>query len=176
MATSQTYCTVADVKDILSDNGVLVRTDDDESGAVAGSGTESTVQANAVDRAASKMNMYLEQTAYTLVSLANNAWCKWCNATIAAVEFCKRRGNPVPQPLLEDFQWYMDMLMQLARGVFHAIPGTNPAVETSPTVSNLTTEPYKHMPVRRRPFTSTGKPPDGHHLSWPEEPRRDYSI
>ncbi len=41
----QTYCAIADVKDILSDNGVLYRTDDDESGSVAGSGTESNVQA-----------------------------------------------------------------------------------------------------------------------------------
>lgn len=173
--TVQAFCTIADVKDLLSDAGVLYRTDDDEGGTVGGSGTESTVQANAIERAATKMNMALQQTAYDLDDLADNEWCKWCNATLAAWELCKRRGSPVPQSILEDVEYYLDTLNQLKTGQLNAIPGTNPTRETTPTVTNYTTEPYKAMPVRRRSHISTGTNPPGQVESWDEEPRQEYS-
>lgn len=157
--TVQTYCVIADVKDILSDNGVLYRTDDNEDGSVAGSGTESTVQSHAIEFAAVKMNMYLQQTAYTLTALANNEWCKWCNAVKAAVILCRRRGNPVPNSLLQEEQEFERMLEMLRKGTIDAIPGTNPSFETTPVVTNFTTEPWRRTPVRRRDGSSTGQKP-----------------
>lgn len=157
--TVQTFCTIADVKDLLSDNGVLYRTDDDESGAVAGSGTESTVQSHAIELAAVKMNMYLQQTAYTLTALANNEWCKWCNAVKAAVALCRRRGNPVPQSLLQEEQEFDRMLEMLRKGQIDAIPGTNPSHESTPVTINFTTEPWRRHPVRRKDGSSTGQRP-----------------
>lgn len=174
--TVQTYCTIAHVKDILSDNGVLFRSDDDEDGVLESSGTESTAQSNAIERSATKMNMMLQQTAYTLADLANNEWCKWCNATMAAVALCRRRGNPVPQSLLQEEQEYMRILEYLRAGKIDMIPGTTPSLESTPTVTNFTTEPHRVMPVRRRDANTTGThptPPVKHH---DEYPTRDWSV
>lgn len=178
--TVQTYCTAVHINDVLSDNGVRFRADDDQSGAVAASGTESTAVSNAIERSATRMNMALQHTAYTLSALASNEWCKWCNAILAAVQLCRRRGNQVPQSLLQEEQYYLETLGLLQRGVLGDIPGTHPSFETMPTVTNYTPEPWRAgMPVRRREVTSTGSRPPGTVKSWPSYPlgvASDWSI
>lgn len=157
--TVQTYCAIADVRYILSDHGVLASTDDDESGSVNGSGTEALVHTNAIQLAAVKMNMVLQSTCYTLTALANNEWCKWCNAVKAAVALRRRRGNPVPQTLIQEEQEFDRYLEMLRKGIVDAIPGTAPTLESIPTVTNFRVEPWRRMPVRREASTSTGQAP-----------------
>lgn len=150
--------------------------DDNENGLVDSSGTESTVYANAIERAAVKINMALVNYKYTEAQLSGNAWMKWCNATMAAVALRRRRGNPAPTSLLEQEKEFLTALDQIKTGQLDAIPGTAPTLDCLPAVTNLTTEPWRKMPVRRRDTISTGARPDGTRLNWSESVGYDYVI
>ena len=174
--TTQTYCTIADVKDILSDHGVLVAADDNENELVDSSGTESTVYDNAIERAAVKINMALANTKYTLAELASLAWMKWCNAVFAAVALRRRRGNPCPLSLLEDMKEFLETLKQIQTGQLDSIAGVAAAMDCGPAVSNLTTEPWRKAIVRRRDTISTGSRASGTRKTWDETVSDDYII
>ncbi len=174
--TTQTYCTIAEVKDLLSDHGALLAADDDEDAAVDASGTESDVYENCIERAAVKMNMAVANTKYTLAELANNGWMKWCNAVMAAVTLRRRRGNPCPLSLLEEEKELLETLKLIQTGQLDNIGGQASSLDCLPAVTNLTTEPWRRMPVRRRQDISTGSRPDGTRKSWDESPAYDYTI
>ena len=170
------YCTIADVKDLLSDHGVLVAADDNENDLVDSSGTESTVYDNAIQRAAVKLNIALSNTKYTLAELSTIDWMKWCNAVMAAVTLRRRRGNPCPLSLLEEEKEYLETLKMIQTGQLDNIAGVAAAMDCGPAVSNLTTEPWRKMPVRRRDTISTGKRADGTRKTWDESTSDDYTI
>lgn len=174
--TTQTYCTSDEVKHVLSDHGVLVAEDDNENDIVDGSGTESDVMTNVIERGAVKLNMALANTKYTLAELATIPWMKWANAVFAAVKLRRRRGNPCPQSLLEEESEFLETLKQIQTGQLDTIGGVPAAMDCGPAVTNHTTEPWRGMPVRRRDFISTGSRPDGTRKSWSETVHDDYVI
>jgi hypothetical protein len=170
--TVQVYTTTADIQYVLSESGVTFRADDWK-----GSSTEAARVASAIEATATRMNMIFQNfTLYSLVSLAANEWCKWCNAWLAAAELCRRRGNAPPQSILEREQYYEGYLKLLQNGVVMVIPGTPPTYDGRPAMTNFTVEPARVMPVRRQPDISTGKEPDGNVQSWPAYPIYDYDI
>ena len=164
------------MKDLLSDHGALLAADDNEDAAVGSSGTESDVYDNCIERAAVKLNMALCNTKYTLAELATNEWMKWCNAVMAAVTLRRRRGNPCPLSLLEEEREFLETLKMIQTGQLDNIGGVAAAMDCTPAVSNLTTEPWRKMPVRRRDTISTGARPHGSRKTWDETVSDDYII
>jgi len=160
MAT-QTYCDRDDVEDILSDAGVLAMIDDDEDAAEAG--TETLRITAAIERAAERMNFWLARR-YTLRDLASNAWCKWANATLAALKLSTRRNNPAPQSLVDEANDIMEMCKAVAEQPLAVIPDQPESFDMRPTVTNPRVDRgfWDESPVKVDPELSTGpKPADG---------------
>lgn len=132
MATT-TYCDQDDIEDVLSDYGVLAIVDDDEGG--SNSAAELTRVTAAIERAAGRMNQYLE-TRYTLSDLASNDWCKYCNADLAAYYLTMRRGHAAPQGLEQVAADRINELQQIQLGN-QRVPEVANSFETIPTVSNF---------------------------------------
>lgn len=156
---AQTYCTRADIESIVGQPGVLACIDDDRDGAeVAG---ETAHVTNAIERAAVEMNAALSNQYPTLSSLASNAWCKWCNAYLAAYMLYARRGNPPPHIVIEAVGDYREKLAEARWGRFQ-IPEQLPENETIATVSNFQPELHRRTgPISVDVEQSTGASPQG---------------
>jgi hypothetical protein len=151
----QTYCTQTEIEQVLSSSGLLSRADDDETEVI-----DSGIVSAMINRGASLMNAYLNCTQYSLSDLANDEWCKWCNATLSAYLFATRRGNPAPNSLQDERDQYFEWLDQIRNG--QMCLETAPTLETTPTVTNFRVQPFRgKAPVRRQERTSTGKVPPG---------------
>lgn len=160
MAT-QTYCDRDDVEDILSDAAVVAMIDDDED-TVDGAAEQVRVT-SAIERSAERMNFWLARR-YTLSDLASNDWCKWANATLAALKLSTRRNNPAPQSLVDEANDIMEMCKAVAEQPLAVLPNQPESFDMRPTVSNLRTDRgfWDESPVQVDPETSTGpKPADG---------------
>lgn len=149
-----TYCVRADVESIMSAVFVERRTDDDEDGFL--SEIEISYITDAIERAATVMNATLEMR-YSLASLAGNDWCKWCNATIAAVSVAGRRGNNIPASLAAEYDGYRDSL-KLIKNNKLKVPQVGERFGPSPMVSNMKIELGRTSgsPVRVDLARSTG--------------------
>ncbi|MCE9525464.1 MAG: DUF1320 domain-containing protein [Planctomycetales bacterium] len=86
----QTYCLKADIEAVWTAAAVLASVDDDSSGTL--SATEEGYITRAIERAAERMNAYLEER-YVLSELASNTWCRDANAALAAFLLSIRRGT-----------------------------------------------------------------------------------
>ncbi|MFI4874763.1 MAG: hypothetical protein ACIALR_05480 [Blastopirellula sp. JB062] len=164
MAT-QTYCTVDDLESILSDQGVLRLLDDDEDGVAAAD--ESARLDDVIVQAASMMNMRLSFR-YDLASLANNDWCRWCNAYMAAQLLMRRRGNPGSPVVFDQADEYRESLKEIREGRLN-VPDAAPYRSPEIAVSNYTLEPARRQPVRVRVENSTRPTADGikRDTAWP---------
>lgn len=156
---TQTYCLRADIEAIWSATAVIRSADDDEDGAL--SSTEDGYITQAIQRAANKMNAALE-TRYTLSELANNTWCRDCNAALAAFLLATRRGNAAPQQILTQYEEFLSDLVEI-RGGRLKVPQASDSHQTTPSVTNFDTDLHAtRTKVRRVGETSTGeKPPTG---------------
>lgn len=153
---AQTYCTQSEVEDILSTAGATAFADDDEGGTL--SAGETAYITAMIERAAVRMNAYLTSR-YTLSELASNAWCKWCNATLAAYYLVMRRGNPAIESVAVEVGELMDMLTDIKAGRMQ-VPEQSESFDFLPTVTNFDTKRRKTvMPVRVRTDESTGDTP-----------------
>lgn len=155
---SQTYCVRADIESILGVAGVLACIDDD------GDGTESAAETlhitNAIERAAVEMNSNLGKQYHPLTALADNDWCKWCNAYLAAEKLTARRSNPPPPSVIEAAQQYRADLLDARWGRFQ-VPDQAPSFDHTCTVSNFQPELGKTIaPIRVDRDESTGAEPD----------------
>jgi phage gp36-like protein len=87
------YCTLADLQNRLSDDGVNLRVDD-----------KPTVTTAVINRATTKLDGYLRPRYDPVTQLAASAWVTEACATVAAYYLCGRRANPVPATLRRDFE------------------------------------------------------------------------
>ncbi len=152
----QTYCLKADIEALWTVAAVLASVDDDTSGTL--SAAEEGYITRAIQRAAERMNAYLEER-YVLAELATNTWCRDANAAIAAYLLSIRRGVSAPAPFQLQYDGLMSDLFEIARGRLK-VPEANESVETIPTVSNFAIDLTGGSDkVLRVAETSTGSPP-----------------
>lgn len=149
------YCSLSDVQNVLSEDGVMRRTDDDPED-VLDSGEVTAV----IQTASSRIDMFLLQR-YDTSALNSNDWVKWCCAYLSSCLLSKRRGNPCPESIAAECQQYIDWLKEIRDGVMN-LPGAAPANDVLPSVSSMTVDArFQRQKVRRVPSTSTrGSPPN----------------
>lgn len=129
----QTYCLKPDLEAVWTAAAVLASVDDDSSGTL--SATEEGYITRAIERAAERMNAYLEER-YILSELASNAWCRDANAAIAVYLLSIRRGDAAPAPFQLQYDGLMSDLYEIARGRLK-VPEAKESVDSVPTVSNF---------------------------------------
>ena len=152
------YCTETQLDDLLSSFGVQVRTDDEDSGST----DESQIQP-VIERATADVNFSLMQR-YPLAIIAPSGtaitWVKWATAIIAAVYLCQRRGNDVPETLVEAFDETKAKLKEIADGTMQLVGDSgivNPQFDDTPTVSNFRfNDWFRLQKIRRTADNSTG--------------------
>ena len=129
----QTYCLKADIEAVWTAADVLASADDDSSGTL--SATEEGYITRAIQRAAERMNAYLEQR-YVLADLASNTWCRDANASIAAYLLSIRRGDAAPAPFQLQYDGLMSDLFEIASGRMK-VPEVSDSVDHLPSVTNF---------------------------------------
>jgi uncharacterized protein DUF1320 len=162
---TQTYCAKPDIESLWTPALLLASVDDDSSGTL--SPTEEGYITAAIERAANRMNAYLEQR-YKLADLAGNAWCRDANAAIAAYLLSIRRGTSAPAPFQLQYDALMSDLYDISRGRLN-VPQATQTLEMIPTVSNFRIDPRQsRAKVRRVSEISSGSPPGGGRKSFPD--------
>jgi phage gp36-like protein len=129
----QTYCLKADLEAVWTPAAVLASVDDDSSGTL--SATEEGYITRAIERAAERMNAYLEER-YILTDLAENTWCRDANAAIAVYLLSIRRGDAAPAPFQSQYEDLMGDLLEIASGRLK-VPETKESADNVPSVSNF---------------------------------------
>ncbi len=129
----QTYCLKSDLEAVWTAAAVLASVDDDSSGTL--SATEEGYITRAIERAAERMNAYLEER-YILSELASNTWCRDANAAIAVYLLSIRRGDTAPAPFQLQYDGLMSDLYEIARGRLK-VPEASESVDNVPSVSNF---------------------------------------
>ena len=148
-----TYCTNTDVQDVLSEVGVINRTDDFPEDELDGAEVTAAIQA-----ASSRIDAFLRRR-YDTSDLSASTWVKWCCAYLSACLLSKRRGNPCPESIGAECAQYVEWLKEIRDGVMD-VPEVSPAHDVLPAVSNLTVDArYARAKVRRVPATSTREAP-----------------
>ena len=147
-------CTQTDMQYILSVKGVLLRMDD------AGNGSAETDFVDEIIEIASVwVNQHLFDR-YATATIQASSWAKWAAAHKAVVLASKRRGNSVPESLLEELDVYIAELERIRDGKSNLMTDTGVATPTHdelPTVSNMTVDSrYTRNNVRRVKSSSTG--------------------
>lgn len=138
------YCTSADL-DAIWDPALLLATVDDDADDVLDA-LEQTYLDRAIERAAARMNAYLE-VRYTLSGLAGNAWCRDANAAIAVYLLAIRRGEAAPAVLQEQYDAYFDELREIAAGRLN-LPGVSSATVLSVTNFQFDIKQSRALPRR----------------------------
>ena len=128
-----TYCTSTDLEAIWDPDLVLASVDDDEDATL--DALEQTYLDRAIERAAGRMNAYLE-VRYSLANLFGNTWCRDANAAIAVYLLSIRRGAAAPPELQQQYDAYFDELREIAAGRLNILIGAN-SLSTGPSVSNF---------------------------------------
>jgi phage gp36-like protein len=129
----QTYCLKADIEALWTAAAVLASVDDDSSGTL--SATEEGYITRAIERAAERMNAYLEER-YVLSELASNTWCRDANAAIAAYLLSIRRGTAAPAPFQSQYDSLMSDLFEIACGRLK-VPQARESIDNLPSVTNF---------------------------------------
>lgn len=145
-----TYCSITDVDAILSSVGEIARLDDDDSG-VADAANVTAV----IEQATEEVNLYLCRR-YEAATLATSAWVKYCTAVVAAWLASRRRGNPPPEILDEEYKRYLEQLKQIQNGQLD-VPYVNPQFDMTPATANYTVDSrFDRAKIRKIAATSTG--------------------
>jgi phage gp36-like protein len=151
------YADRDDVERIWSQYGVMARADDDDDLDDEDLNEEENVPF-ALSKGAADINVYLLQR-YTVAVVQTSTWVRWVNALFAAVELARRRGNPVPQPLLDEYNRLLEILKAIASGEMPFVTDTGlapPEHDNTPFVSNLTVDTRpRRAKIRRVDATST---------------------
>lgn len=144
------YCTVKNLQDRLSADGVALRTDDEPPGYLG----------SVVDEASATIDEYCGLQ-YDPVQMATSRIVKhWC-ADIAVMRLCERRGNPPPSSVEKRYDKLMERLelVRLGQLPIYGLPVRRTA---APVMSNLRVrlDPEPRVVVERR--KSTGHVTDYH--------------
>jgi phage gp36-like protein len=156
--STQTYCLRADVEAAWTPADLLAAVDDDASTTI--SVDEEAIVTRAIERAANRMNAALEMR-YSLELLADNDWCRDCNAAIAAYLLATRRGDPASDAIQEQYEAYTADLEEIVAGR-KRVPQATESLQHSPTVTNFEVAPTEAVAtVRRVDDITTGDLPSG---------------
>lgn len=151
----KTYCSQTEINAVWSAFGVNVRLDDDLDGVA-----DQDVAA-IIEQASSRMNRFLFRR-YTALTISACTWAKWCCAAMAAAIIARRRGNDIPQSLVDEVKDYQDALTAIGDGREDLPADDGPATpkwDETPAFSNLTIDGrFTRAKVRRVPSTSSGGP------------------
>lgn len=148
ISTDTLYCTLADIKELLSVNGTIGRADDDNDGSI--SATEQTYFDRAINWATSRVNLYClaKYAASELVTSALvNEWAVLC----AAYWLSCRRGNPPPGSFDDLYKSAIDDLKLIHSGSFQ-IPDIGYRDSAWPAWSNIRVDqgyPLRKIRVER---------------------------
>ncbi len=130
---STPYCTADDLEAVWTPALLLASVDDDASGTL--SPAEEAHIDRAIERAAGRMNAYLELR-YPLASLAGNAWCRDANAALAIYLLAIRRGEVAPTVLQEQYDAYLAELLEIA-AARRNVPAVSSPLDAAPSVTNF---------------------------------------
>ena len=156
--STQTYCLRADVEAAWTPADLLAAVDDDASTTI--SVDEEAIVTRAIERAANRMNAALEMR-YSLELLADNDWCRDCNAAIAAYLLATRRGAAASDAIQEQYEAYTVDLEEIVAGR-KRVPQATESLQHSPTVTNFEVAPTEAVAtVRRVDDISAGDLPSG---------------
>lgn len=164
------FCDIDDVEVLWSEFGVDERLTDEAGGTeVVG------LAASCLEKATTLIMQKLAQR-YALSDLQASSWVKWCCATLAAEFIGLRRGNPVPQSIVEEANRYREDLQEIHDLQVNLIgddglPLPARAIAGSsghlPAVSNIRIDGrYQNAKVRRIDITSTQLPSNADQ-QWP---------
>lgn len=155
-ALSTLYTSQAAVEDLLSSEGVSLRLDDDQSGAVA-AGELDRLTTHAVNYATAEVNMRVGGR-YAPAQLAES-WVVYEWATVIAARWlCARRANPVPTTIQDAFDKALeDMLLVQERKL--SLNDIAERAAPQPTLSNMTLDSrYRVKQLRVQRPLSTPRP------------------
>jgi hypothetical protein len=111
------------------------------------------------------MNAFLE-VRYDLADLDNNAWCRDCNAALAA-HFLAIRHDDVPDGIAAEYARYLSDLANI-RDALMQVPEVVESDSHRATVTNFAVDlRERREKIRRVPETSTGEVPGGDVNSFP---------
>lgn len=158
------YCSVADIQNRLSADGIEYRTDDEPP----------SLLGDVIVDACSQVDEYLFAQ-YDPAQLAQSDWVRQRAADIAAFLLCERRGNPPPPGIAAKFERAMDKLERVRLGVI-CVPNLPMRKELAPVLSNVRVvlTPWPHTVVERS--NSTGTPAGYDQHEDPMDWGYDYSI
>lgn len=111
VAPAYLYCTVGDTEAILSVDGVALRLDDTTFGAPTAA-ERAYLSDIIIPWATSRVNIYLLGR-YGAVQLSESYVANDCTAIIATRRLCQRRGNPVPETIMELYKEVMELLVAI---------------------------------------------------------------
>ncbi len=156
------YCDEDDVKSILSEHGVNAFTDDDLDGV-----SDGTLVQDAIDRVAAIDIDFVLNQRYRLADLANNEWCRWANAILAACAITERRNMPGSESLSRLRTTILEQLKGIGQGA-RKLPGEPERFDHLPAVTNYHPERWRgDMPIRAVRERSTGDDPQPPVRRWP---------
>lgn len=128
MSTTWTYCEPIDVENYLGTAAVTAFTSHDFRG------SSENVQ-ECIDQATDEINLLLlrrySETALKTVRMLK----RWC-VVVASCYVCERRGNPVPERLVAEYQRIFESLTQISAGK-QFIPGIPYSAPSVPSLSNM---------------------------------------
>lgn len=142
--TTTVYCTSADLEAIWDPALLLAAVDDDADDVL--DALEQAYLDRAIERAAARMNAYLEYR-YALSTLANNSWCRDANAAIAVYLLSIRRGEAPPAVLQDQYDSYFAELQEIAAGRLN-LPGVSSATSLSVTNFQFDIQQSRALPRR----------------------------
>lgn len=128
MAYSWTYSTPSDLQNFLGVNGVEAFGSHDDRGWEANA-TECCEQAT------DEINLYVYRR-YADAALQSSRMLQRWAVVLSACFFCERRGNPIPESILADFNRIMEMLKGVHAGTI-LLPGVALRSPSVPAMSNM---------------------------------------
>lgn len=150
MPNTTAYCTVSDIQNRLSADGVTYRTDD----------TPPTTYGDVIDEASREIDLYCIQH-YSETDMSTNRWVKHAAATIAAFLLCERRGNPPPVGIASKYERLIERLERIRLGQMR-IPGLQPRRTDVPTLSQprIRLDPHPRTVIEEKRGSTRNKPED----------------
>lgn len=128
------YTDTDGIKAILSENGMNLRLDDSADGTVQ-AGELAVLTDSIINEATDEVNGYLLRR-YRAVNLMNSWKVRRVTSVIACVMLCRRRGNSVPEDLMDEYDRVLDWL-EAVHDNDKNVAGIQEIEATQPIMSNV---------------------------------------
>lgn len=149
------FCTAANVEGVLSANGVKLRLDDDQDGAVSSAELEYLTFARGDATETVRFACWMK---YADSWLATSNWVNTRATWLAAYALCDRRGNPCPDSIVDRCERYQEELDAIADGK-RLIPMLPLRTGLMPAYSNSRVDPRYQFRVLRVEKRSSSQHP-----------------